>query len=171
MHLPEVGSGVPPLATSRGCRLDNMKRKRTGFSLVEVLFGVFLAMLSAMVLAASMPIATTSRARADLNNKATGLAQKQLEAIRSLGYANATPGQLRAAGLIDSVEPIAENTYSFSNVDSAALDNPSRILTSGSGRVILEQVDIDLRRATVEVRYTDGGREKSVRIGTLVANL
>lgn len=118
-----------------------------------------------------MPIANSSRARADYYNKATGLAQKQIEAIRTIGYPNATASQLATVGLIDSAEPIATNTFSFTNVDSASLDNPARILPSGTGRVTLEQIDLDLRRVTVEIRWMDRSVQKSVKVGTLIANL
>lgn len=148
-----------------------MSRKQ-GFSLVEVLFAIFLASLCALVLAAGMPIANSSRARADMYNKATGLAQKQIEAIRSLGYPNATATQLANAGLIDSTTPVeGTDIYSFTNVDTVALDNPSRILPGGVGRIRLEQVDLDLRRVTIEVRWVDRGTTKSIRLGTLIANL
>lgn len=148
---------------------DRFRRK--GYTLIEVLFGIFLALMAAMVLAAAMPIATSSRLRADSYSKAVGLAQKQLEAIRTIGYANATASQLASVGLIDSQSPIAENTYSFSNVDTAALDNPARILPSGQGRLTLEQIDLELRRITIEIRWMDRGVQKSVRLGTLIANL
>jgi len=148
-----------------------MSRKQ-GFSLVEVLFAIFLASLSALVLAAGMPTANPSRARADMYNKATGLAQKQIEAIRSLGYPNATVAQLANAGLIDSTTPVeGTDIYSFTNVDSANLDNPARILSGGVGRVRIQQAELDIRRIIIEVRWTDRGVTKSVRLGTLIANL
>ena len=77
-------------------------KRQGGFSLIEVLFAIFLSAMCAMVLAAGMPIANSSRARADAYNKATGLAQKQIEAIRTLGYPNATASQLASVGLIDA---------------------------------------------------------------------
>lgn len=146
-------------------------KRQGGFSLIEVLFAIFLSAMCALVLAAGMPIANSSRARADYYNKATGLAQKQIEAIRTIGYPNATASQLATVGLIDSAEPIATNTFSFTNVDSASLDNPARILPSGTGRVTLEQIDLDLRRVTVEIRWMDRSVQKSVKVGTLIANL
>jgi len=137
------------------------------------LFGIFLAGLCATLLAATMPVATSSRARADLNNKATSMAQKHLEAVRGLGYANAIPAQLFQFGLIDTASPLSgtDDTYSFTNVDSGTVDSPAQILPSGTGRLTLEQVDLDLRRATIEIRYLDRGTTRSVRMGTLVANL
>jgi prepilin-type N-terminal cleavage/methylation domain-containing protein len=151
---------------------ENMKRRRrSGFTLIEVLFAVFLVTISGAMVAATLPISTDARARADLNNKATGLIQKQLEAIRGLGYQNATPGQLAFYGLIDSTATVAPNTYTFTNSDSAALDNPSRILPGGTGTILVEQPDLDLRRITITVTWVDRGRTRTLTDGTLIANL
>lgn len=155
-------------------------RRRLGATLIEVLFAIFLVGAGALIVAATMPIANVSRAMADNNNKATSLAQKQLEAIRGLGYANATAPQLLANGLIDSTSPTspppevslpASTTYSFSNTDLAALDQTSRVLNQGAGYVSIEQVDIDLKRVTVVVRWVERDRPKTVVLATLVANL
>jgi hypothetical protein len=118
-----------------------------------------------------MPVANRARIRADLYNKAMNLAQKQVEAIRGKGYANATSSQLLSQGLIDSETAVATNTYAFTNSDSAALDNPSLVLPSGAGTVLVEQADLDLRRVVVTVTWVDSGVIKSLKIGTLVANL
>ncbi len=147
------------------------RTKQRGVTLIEVLFAIFLIAAGLAVIVAAMPIADVSRIKADYRNKATGLAQKQLEAIRGLGYPNLTPTQLNYYGLIDSTTTVATNTYTFTNVDSANLDNPARILPSGTGRVTIEQLDLDLRRVTIQVSWTERGASKSVRIGTLVANL
>ncbi|MBX3117644.1 MAG: prepilin-type N-terminal cleavage/methylation domain-containing protein [Fimbriimonadaceae bacterium] len=149
-----------------------MYKKRTkGHTLVEVLFAVALCGICALIMAATMPMANTTRAKADLNNRATSLAQKQLEAIKSLGYANATTQQLFANGLIDSQSPVATNTYAWTNSDAAATDNPAKILPSGTATVKLEQVDLDLRRVTVVVNWKVRGANRSISIGTLIANL
>lgn len=148
-------------------------RRRHGFSLIEVLFAIFISAICAVILASAMPAANNSRGRADLNGRAASLAQKMIEAVRGLGYPNATPTMLYNNGLLDSVTPIpgTTDTYSFTNVDSTKFDNPSRILPQGEGRITLENVDIDLRRVTVEVRWMARGRQMSVRVGTLIANL
>lgn len=140
-------------------------------TLLEVLFAVFLVAVCATILAASMPTASRSQKVADLNNKATNLGQKELEAIRSLGYANLTPSQLLAAQLIDSATPTATNTYAFTNTDGGVNDSVAQRLPAGTATVTIEQVDIDLRRVTVTVNYIYRGSARSVRLGTLVANL
>lgn len=148
-----------------------IRRIRKGFTLIEVLFAVFMTLMCATILAATMPIATASRERADANNKATSIAQKQLEAIRGLGYGNITPGQLLAYKLIDSVTPVSDSTYSFKNVDKDAKDSVANVLPGGDGNVMIEQLDTDLRRVTVIVTYDDRNGKQEVRIATLVANL
>lgn len=148
-----------------------IKRLRKGFSLVEVLFGIFLAGLCATVLAATMPVATNSRVQANYQNMALSLAQKQMEAVRSLGYANLTPQQMQTNLLIDSATPVDTNTFSFTNVDNAMFDNPSTVLPQGQGRITVEQVELDMRRVTVEVSYNYKGRTQRVRLATLIANL
>ena len=74
---------------------------------------MFLVVACALIVAATMPIADVARGKADLLNKASGLAQKQLEAIRGVGYANINPSSLAGYGLIDSAGAIGTNLYSF----------------------------------------------------------
>lgn len=149
-----------------------MQRKRIrGHTLVEVLFAVALCGICALIMAATMPMANSTRAKADMNNRATSLAQKQLEAIKSLGYANATVQQMFANGLIDSQTPIATNTYAWTNSDAAATDNPSKILPTGTATVRLTQIDVDLRQVVVTVNWKEKGKDRSVTLGTLIANL
>lgn len=148
-----------------------MKQRRRAFTFVDTLQAAWIVFACAMVVAITIPAATASRIKNDFSNRAAGLAQKQLEAVKATGYPNITATQLLANGLIDSGTPVATNTYSFTNVDSGVVDNPSAILPNGTGRLRVEQVDIDLRRVTVTVSWTERGKSKSLTVGTLVANL
>lgn len=149
-----------------------MKRRRVqGFSLIEVLFSVFLVVVCASIVAATMPMAANSHAVADHYNKALNLAQKQLETITRGGFANATPDQLLAAGLIDSENSVAANTYPFTNSDSTSRDNPGLVLHNGTGTVCVQQLDIDLTQVIVTVSWSERNGSHSVQLGTLIANL
>lgn len=166
-----------------------MKRNR-GFSYLEVLVAVSLVTASALIVAATTPAAQAARGKSAYYAKAIGLAQKELESIRGLGFANLTATQLYAAGLIDStnvttqlptLSSLGSGTalpslttnpiYSFTNSDSANNDSPAQDLPSGQGFVILEQVDTNTRRVTVIVSYNERGVPRVFCTGTIVGNL
>lgn len=151
--------------------MKRLRRTRLGGLLIESLLAIFLVGMTALILASTMPIATKTRVKADNMNKAAGIAQKMVEAIRGSGYANISATQLYSLGLIDSTTPVTTATYSFTNVDTGSFDNVGRILPSGTGTVTIEQVDLDLRRITVIVNWSDRGSTRTYRLGTLVANL
>jgi hypothetical protein len=141
--------------------------------LIEVLFALFLLMTAALIVAATTPVATVSRNTSKLEDKAMDLAQKQVEAIRGAGYANANPTQLVSLGLIDSTNAIGTdpNLFGFTNSDSANLDNPGTVLPNGTGTVEVDQLNLNLVRITVTVSWSDRGNQQSYTLGTLMANL
>lgn len=148
-----------------------LKRSRRGFSLIENLFGIFLVSIAAAIMAATLPIANSSRARADLLNKATGIAQKQLELIKNAGYQNATPSKLYDIGLLDSSSPAGNGMYPFTNVDNGAYDAPSQVLPEGKGFVGIDTVSADIIEITVLVIWKDRGNNRSLTVSTFLANL
>lgn len=148
-----------------------ISRSRRGTTLVEVMFAAFMLLLCAAVLSATTPIASLSRYKAEQSNKAAGIAQKQLEAIKAAGYANASASQLVTFGLIDNTTALPDSSYSFTNSDSANLDNPAKVLPLGTGKVKLEQLATDLRRVTVTVTWDQRGTTRSFSVGTLIANI
>jgi hypothetical protein len=137
------------------------------------MMGLALTGAAAAVLVATMPIAHASRHRADLNNRATSLAQRQMEAILQRGFPNTFAENLHARGLLDSPSPVATDTFSFTNVDAGERDDAPRVLPGGIGRVQLVHPDgarRDIRRVTVWVQWIDNGETREVRLSTLVAN-
>ncbi len=147
------------------------RSKSGGFSLIEILFGIFIVALCATVLSATMPTANQSRVKANNVSKAINLAQKQMEAIRCVGYASITPERLTTLGLLDSQAPIEPNTFSFSNVDNGIFDNPSTVLTAGTGTVLIRQSNLDIKEVTIVVAWTEKGVRRNFRLGTKIANL
>jgi competence protein ComGC len=146
-------------------------RKSAAFVLVEVLFAIFLITAGAFIVAATMPISNVSRQEAMYADKAMDLAQKQMEAIRAGGFSDASAIELVSQGLIDSPNPVATNTYTFTNSDSANLDNPALVLPSGTGTVKIENLTLTMTRITVTVNWSDSGVARTYSIGTLIANL
>lgn len=151
-------------------RMGRAGRKR-GYSFVEVLFGVALTGALATIVAAAMPVATMSRTKADAANHAQALAQKEMEAARGLGYANLTGAQLFANGLVDDANGTAAGAWAFTNVDAGMSDSPGTALAQGTGLILVDQADVELRRVTVQVTWRERGATRSYTLSTLVANL
>ena len=122
-------------------------------------------------MASAMPVSTVSRNKANYLNKAANFAQKEIELMKALGYPNLNATQLYANDLIDGTSPVATNTYSCNNTDSAVGDKISSLLPNGTGTVLIEQVDIELVRLTVTLRWTEKGRSRSYTVASLVANI
>lgn len=156
-----------------------------GFSLVEVMFAVFMSLVCALVFSATIPIANRSREKARLNDVATALASKQLERIVARGYGlidevslaqdRPTEGLPRLIEVNNDGTPklISTNpdTYSFTTIDAVNGDSPSDLLPDGQGFVSLEQTMLDVRRVVVQVTWRENGRLRTVRIGSLVSNV
>ncbi len=147
------------------------QRRVRGALLIESLFAVFLVAIVATIIAATMPLANNSRARADMLNKAVSIAQKQVENVRGVGYPNLNGPQLLAAGLVESSTADGNGRFHFTNVDSAAFDAPALVLPSGKGYLKIEQVGLDLRLVTVRVEWTDRGKPRHTVLSTMIANL
>lgn len=142
-----------------------------GYVLIEALYAIFLVLTAALIVAATLPVSNQARNKTLLSDKAMDVCQKQIEAIRTLGYQNANPTSLAADGLIDSANPVSGTAYSFTNSDSAVLDNPGLILPSGVGTVNIQQLNLNMIQITVSVSWLDNGNPMSYTIGTLEANL
>lgn len=141
-----------------------------GFSLIEYLFAIFLVLIAALVMAATLPLANAVRARADRHNRALNIAQKQLESIKALGYASITPAGLHQAGLVESPVPDGQGRLSFTSVDSAQFDAPSQVLPDGRGYVVLTSLRLDLVQITVLVEWRERSGTRQVMLSTYVAN-
>ena len=163
--------------------------RQRGFTYIEILVSLFLVSASIAIIGITLPVASNARGKTALIDKAMSQAQKELELVRGLGYASLTSTQMYAAGAIDnptatatstttgtspvtgSSVSIAGATYSFTSVDTAVQDSPAQALPSGTGRLLVEQVDTDVRRVTVTITWSDRGTTRSYSTGTIVANL
>lgn len=151
--------------------MQNKYRRNRGFSLIENLFGIFMVAVIASIMAATIPLANRNRASADNSNKAIGIAQKELETIKNVGFPNITATNLATVGLLDSATAAGNGMYPFTNVDNGVVDSPALILPQGRGYVGLTDVATDLRRITVLITWTERNTNKSITVATYVANL
>jgi type II secretory pathway pseudopilin PulG len=147
-----------------------MLRKREGFTFAEVLFALFLVAITALVMAAALPLGHHSRQKADLHLKAAEICQRQLERLREVGYPNLTAEQLLEMNLISSTGAQTEG-YPFTEVDQSRGDAVSTVLPSGQGWVKIYDVGLDLRSLVVTVRWVEDSRTREIQMGTLVGNL
>ncbi len=146
------------------------KQGERGFSLIEYLFAIFLTFITAMIVVATLPMATSARARADRHHRALNIAQKQLESIKALGYSQVSPAGLHQAGLVDSPIPDGAGRLWFTHIDSSQFDAPSQVLPGGRGYVVLTTLQIDLIQITVVVDWQERSGTRQVMLSTHMAN-
>ena len=91
--------------------------------------------------------------------------------MKAQTYPNLSADKLYAADLIDNTTAVSSNTYSCNNTDSAVGDRVTDLLPHGSATAKVEQVDIELKRITLTVTWTEKGRTRTYSVGSLVANL
>lgn len=147
------------------------KRHTRAFSLVENLFAIFIVAVIASIMAATIPLANRNRASADYTNKAIAVAQKELEAIKGVGYPNITASQLYSSGLLDTSTAGGNGMYPFTNIDVGTFDSPAQVLPQGRGYVGLSTVATDLLRVTVNITWVERNKNRSITIATYVADL
>jgi hypothetical protein len=133
------------------------------------MLSVFMVTCAGAILASAMPAATVSRVKGNYLNRAANFAQKEIELMKAQTYSNLTPVKLLSADIIDSTAPISTDTYSCNSTDAAVGDRVTDVLPNGSASVKVEQIDIELKRITVTVSWTEKGRNRSYSVGSLVA--
>lgn len=147
-----------------------MRRTRQGFTMAETLFAIFIVTITALIMSAALPLGHQSRQKADLRTRAAEIAQRQMERIRAAGYPNITTDGLLAYGLIDSSTTQTDG-YPFTNVDSGRGDAISSVLPTGTGFVAHSQLALNLRSVTVTVKWVERGKNRSIKMATIVGNL
>ncbi|MDI9639911.1 hypothetical protein QPK87_19675 [Kamptonema cortianum] len=162
-------------------RKNCQNSRKNGHTLLEALMAAFMALVCALIFSATMPVANFARGKAENVGIATSLAQKISETIRATGYPNTTPSQLQSNGIVASTTPVNIGTLGIGSSgelaldatlnDNAQADSASRALPGGRAFVKTESIGMELRRITVIVAWQEKGKWKTIRLGTLVANL
>ena len=135
------------------------------------MLSVFMVASAGAILASAMPVATVSRTKANYVNKAANFASKEMELMKAQTYPNLSADKLFAADCIDNTTAVSTNTYSCNNTDAAVGDRITDLLPHGSATAKIEQVDIELKRITLTITWTEKGRTRTYAVGSLVANL
>jgi type II secretory pathway pseudopilin PulG len=146
------------------------KRSNGGFSIIEVLISAFVVGLTATLLGATFPTGDRSRLMASNESTAISIAQRQIEVLRSIGYSSLTQDRLTGLGVIQ-VDGQTVDGFNFSNSNSGVNDSAFTSLPNGRAYLKMTQVEIDLKEVIVTISWQDNGRTRTVRVGTMVANL
>ena len=164
-------------------------RRAGGFSLVEVLTASSILIVALLGIAAVMPTADMSLHQAGQTSKAVSLAQEMIETLKNDPFS-----QLTLYGGVDTrnlatypvdypIPPIPGDAGNFmggSNVTKWAGDISLYLTTgagiaSGYGTITVSDVATDgsgnaiLRKVSVVVGWTDGGRPYQVKLETLTS--
>ncbi len=91
--------------------------------------------------------------------------------MKAQGYPNLTASKLYAADLIDYNTDVNATTFNCNGTDAAVGDRIGDLLPSGTATVKVEQVDLELKRITVTLSWTERGRSRSYVVASLVANI
>lgn len=145
-------------------------RKRSGFTLIEVMVAVLLFGLTVTAFGAIFPMSHQMRYKSENVTRATTLAQQKVEQLRALPYQYLEFDALRVANAIDDVADASSDPdvqkYVFTDVDRL----PDK-LHQGAGTLTITDLLPDLRRVDVTVTWSDRvAQGNSVTVTTYIAN-
>lgn len=145
------------------------------------MFGIFVSVTIALILAATMPVANAYRQKGQYLSVATSIGQQQLERCRAIGFGRLDATSLEGAGLLDNDTAVNLQTlgltssavtgYASSNVGSASFDSAAFMLPEGSSYVSIASLNSNNRQVTVTVSWKEKSQTRSVRLSTVVSNL
>lgn len=136
-------------------------RNRRGAGLVDVMIALVLISGAGIVFSAAFPTGISGVRQGGDIKRATMLAQRKVEQVRSLGYENLSYENLHTAGFIDSDS--SSGPYSFTS-DAIAAG-----LTSPAGELKIDDEDTGLKKISVTVKWNSNGVQRSVVLQTLIA--
>jgi len=140
-------------------------RSNRGVALMDAAISIFLLAVAAVVFGAAFPSGFASIRQSAENARATAIAQRKLEQVRTLPYEQLSYTSLRAANAIDD-DADGAPPFSFTAVDSLSTQ-----LTNGRGTVDITDQSSSVKLVVVTVTY-DGpnGVERQVVLRTFIAD-
>lgn len=179
-HLPRRITGLP-----RGAR------PAYGFSVVEVTIAMSIMLVALLGIAATLPTADMTLHQSGQISKAVALGQEMVEMMKNdpfsqltlyNGVDTRTTGTYPVDAPIPPIPGDAGNFSGGSNVTKWANDialflTTGRGITGGYGTIAVSTVATDtggnpiLRKVSVVINWTDGGRPYRVRLETLASGI
>lgn len=121
-------------------------RGKLGYTLIEVMVGIFLVSLGALMFSAMLPMAAKGGRMVGNYQQASSLVQHKIDECRSVGYGRLTYSELRTAGIIDASP--TSSPYSFTGVDSL-----TSIYPSATGTLTITDFNATIRQVTVTLTW------------------
>lgn len=143
-------------------------RGKRGAMLMDAIIAIYLLLVVALVLSVMLAGSAVSRRLADERTKATCIANRELEAVKSLGYQNLTFTSLQFYGLTDTSTSSTVSTFTTCGAPS---DRVSTILSHGTGTITITDVTATVRRVVVTVTWLSKFGNHSVSVSTEVGKL
>jgi prepilin-type N-terminal cleavage/methylation domain-containing protein len=135
-------------------------RGKLGYTLIEVIVGLFLVSLGALMFSAMLPMAAKGGRMVGNYQQASSLVQHKIDECRSVGYGRLTYSELQTAGIIDASP--TSSPYSFAGVDSLA-----SIYPSATGTLTVTDFSTTIRQVTVTLTWSGSALKQGN--GTLTA--
>lgn len=142
-------------------RTITRRRKRSGFTLVEVMVAIFLFGAAASLLFGLMPAALKTGKMVGNHQQAASLVQHKIDQLRGVGWGRLNYTELRNAGVID--ESPAASPFSFSLVDGV-----DDLYVDAVGTITVEDFSPQIKQVTVTLTWTGSARPQGN--GTLSAS-
>jgi prepilin-type N-terminal cleavage/methylation domain-containing protein len=124
-----------------------MRRRRRGFTLVEVVVAAMVLAITVVAASAVFPLSHFLQDRSGGYSRAATLLQRKLEQVKMVDPAQLSYSGLRGAGVIDAGTP--GGTYTFTTCDQVAGQ-----LLQGQGTMTVTGSGSDLVRIDVAVTWT-----------------
>ena len=146
----------------------SMSRRKRGAMLIDAILAIYLVAVVALVLSATLAGAVVSRGLADQRTKATCIANRQLEAIKGLGYENLSFASLQFYGLADT--STSSTTCTFTTC-GATSEKVSTILPQGTGTTTITDVTATVKKIVINVRWLSKTGNRTVTVSTEIGKL
>jgi prepilin-type N-terminal cleavage/methylation domain-containing protein len=142
-----------------------MKRRRRGFTWIEVLASIFVVGITATLFGSLFPMAAKSQAMVANHQQALGLIQHKIDQMRAVGYGRLTYTELKDASIIDASPTVSP--FRFDGVDGL-----STIYPAATGTITITDFSTTIRQVSVTLTWTGSARRQgngSLTLSALIA--
>ena len=137
------------------------RRRRSGFTLVEVLISVAIFGAAATILFGLMPTALKTGKMVGNHQQAASLVQHKIDQLRGVGWGRLNYTEMRSAGIVDATP--GASPYSFVLVDGI-----EELYVEAVATISIEDFSPQVKKVTVTLTWTGSARRQGN--GTLTAS-